>query len=180
MSKLLIARRYAKALLQTGEKQNNIPAIQQELNSFIDVVKSQPDLERLCLHPLIPPSRKAAVLDEILQTAGASETTRRFFAVVAKAARLNLIYELGVAFNDLVDKHEGILSADVAFAQPLSPVQAEMLDEAFQKRTGKKMRFAMRHEPDLLGGLKIQVGSTIYDASLRGRLRMLREKLLSA
>jgi F-type H+-transporting ATPase subunit delta len=42
------------------------------------------------------------------------------------------------------------------------------------------MKFSQQHDPGLLGGLKVQVGSTVYDASLRGRLDMLRGKLLSA
>ena len=180
MSRLLIAQRYAKALLQIGQKQNNIPSMRQELYSIVGLVKSQPDLERLCMHPLIPPSRKAAVLDEILQKAGASGTIRRFFIVVAKAARLNLVFELAISFSDLVDKYQGVLPALVTSAQPLSENQMKTLTESFSKRTGKQMRFRTEQDPSLLGGLKIQVGSTIYDASLQGRLRMLRARLLSA
>jgi len=180
VSQLLIAQRYAKALLQIAEKQNDVSGLQKELNSIVRLVNSQPDLERLCLHPLIPPSRKAAVFDEILQTAGASQTIRRFFTVVAKAARLNLIYSFFVAFNELVDKHQGVLAAEVSSAQPLLENQLQSLNESFATRTGKTMRFVTRHDPALLGGLKVQVGSTIYDASLQGRLRMLRARLLSA
>ncbi|MCL1894444.1 MAG: ATP synthase F1 subunit delta [Holophagaceae bacterium] len=180
MSSLLIAQRYAKALLQIGQKQNVIETLQNELNSVVNLVKSQPDLERLCMHPLIAPSKKAAVFDEILQTGGASETIRRFFTVVAKAARLNLIYDLATAFNGLVDQHQGILSAEVTSAHQLSEPQLNALTDSFSRRTGKKMRFVLRQDTNLLGGLKIQVGSVIYDASLQGRLRMLRARLLSA
>ncbi|MDR2697900.1 MAG: ATP synthase F1 subunit delta [Holophagales bacterium] len=180
MSHLLIANRYAKALLQIAVKQNNVSGLHQELNDIVSLVISQPDLERLCLHPLIPPSRKASVFDEILQKAGSSETIRRFFTVVAKAARLNLIYELALAFRDLVDKHRGVLSAKVTCAQPLTEAQLQSLSTSFSNRTGKTIRFATQHDPSLLGGLKIHVGSTIYDASLQGRLRMLKERLLSA
>jgi len=180
MSQLLIAQRYAKALLQIAEKQNEVSDLQNELNSIVKLVNSQPDLERLCMHPLIPPSRKAAVFDEILQKAGASQTIRHFFTVVAKAARLNLVYSLFVAFNELVDKHKGILVAEVVSAQVLTERQLQSLNESFGARTGKTMRFVKRHDPNLLGGLKVQVGSTIYDASLQGRLRMLRARLLSA
>ena len=180
MSQLLIAQRYAKALLQIAQKQNNIAGLRQELYSIVGLVRSQPDLERLCMHPLISPSRKAAVLDEILQKAGVSETIRRFFTVVAKAARLNLVFELAIAFSELVDKYQGVIAALVTSAQSLSENQLQTLTTSFSKRTGKQMRFTTRQDPSLLGGLKIQVGSTVYDASLQGRLRMLRARLLSA
>ena len=180
MSQLLVAQRYAKALLQIGEKQNIVGNLQHELNEAIGLVRSQLDLERLCMHPLIPPSKKAAVFDEILANAGASEIIRRFFVVVAKAARLNLVYDLATAFNDLVDAHQGIVSAKVISAQQLSEAQTHKLAESFSKVSGKRMRFFMQQDPSLLGGLKVQVGSTVYDASLKGRLRMLKERLLLA
>ena len=180
MSMLLVAHRYAKALLQIGQRQNEVAALQRELDSIVGMVKSQPDLERLCMHPLIAPSKKAAAFDEILQKASASETIRRFFTVVAKAARLNLIHELSVAFGGLVVHHQGVLPAEVTSAQQLSEPQVHALTESFSRRTGKKMRFSMRVDPGLLGGLKIKVGSVIYDASLQGRLRMLKSRLLSA
>jgi len=180
LSQLLIAHRYAKALLQIGIKENSLLDLHGGLSSIIGLVESNPDLERLCLHPLIPPSRKAAVFDEILRAAGAGETIRRFFVVVAKAARLDLIYRLGDAFSDLFDDHMGILTAEVTSAQPLTEDQWRALGESFARRTGKRMKFTQRHDPGLLGGLKVQVGSTIYDASLRGRLDLLRGRLLSA
>ena len=180
MSRRLIAHRYAKALLQIGEKQNDVAGLQKELGAVAALVKAQADLGRLCAHPLIPPARKAAVFDEILLAAVAGETIRRFFTVVAKAGRLALIHELAEAFDGLVDRHMGILTAEVVSAQPLTEEQSQALGEAFGRRTGKKMRFAMRHDPNLLGGLKVRVGSTIYDASLQGRLRMLKARLLSA
>jgi F-type H+-transporting ATPase subunit delta len=179
LSQLLVAQRYAKALMQIAEKQNNVSGFKQEMGEVIGMAKSLPDFERLCLHPLIPPSRKAAAIDEILRNAGASETIRRFFIVVAKAGRLGLLYEFGIAFNELFDKRQGVLSAEVTSAQPLTETQAQTLNESFSKFIGKKLRFALRTEPSLLGGLTVQVGSTIYDASLQGRLRSLRTRLLS-
>ena len=180
MGQFLVAQRYAKALLQIAEKQNILQDLQQELNSAIDLVESHPDLERLCMHPLIPPSKKAAVVDEILASAGAGKTIRRFFVVVAKAARLNLVYDLATAFNDLVDVRQGIISAKVVSAQQLSEAQTDNLAVSFYNASGKRVRFFMEQDPSLLGGLKVQVGSTVYDASLKGRLRILKEKLLSA
>jgi F-type H+-transporting ATPase subunit delta len=180
LSQLLVAHRYAKALLQIGIKDNSLQDLHSDLGSVIGLVESNHDLERLCLHPLIPPSRKAAVFDEILRIAGAGETIRRFFVVVSKAARLDLIYRLGDAFSDLFEDHMGIVRAEVTSAQPLTEGQWKALSESFSKRTGKKMHFTHQHDPGLLGGLKVQVGSTVYDASLKGRLDMLRGRLLSA
>jgi len=109
-----------------------------------------------------------------------SETLRHFFRVVAGAGRLNLLPDLRRTFAELVDERAGIVEAKVASAQPLSDAQAKAIIASLTARTGKTIRLTWHQEPTLLGGVKVQVGSTVLDASLQGQLRQLKTQLLSA
>lgn len=180
MSQRLVAVRYAKALLEIGRDQDSLVGIQKDLDAIDALVRGNADLERLCLYPLIAPSKKAAAFDAVLLEAGVGQLLRRFFRVVAESARLYLIHEITEAFRSLVDHHMGIVEAQVASAQVLTPAQTESLRLSLSKRTGKTIRLACRQDAALLGGLKVQVGSTIYDASLQGQLQQLKARLLSA
>jgi F-type H+-transporting ATPase subunit delta len=73
-----------------------------------------------------------------------------------------------------------VIEAQVCSAQPLSASQSEHLVSSLGDRTGKTIRIQWRQDPTHLGGLQVQIGSTIYDASLLGRLRLLKTQLLSA
>jgi F-type H+-transporting ATPase subunit delta len=180
VSRTLIAHRYAKALLDIALQDGVLAAVRQELEEVQALVRSSADLERLVSAPLIAPSRKAAAFGAILAQVGASDLLRRFFQVVAGAARLSLFHEIVAAFHRQVDLHLGVVEAQVSSPLPLAEGQAERLSLALARRTGRTIRLALRQDPRLLGGLKVQVGSTVYDASLEGQLRQLKARLLSA
>ena len=180
MSNRLTARRYAKALLQIGDKQGNVAQLQQELDAVAGAVAAHADLSRLVASPLVLPSKKAEVFEAILATAKVSGTLRNFFRVVAEAGRLNLLADIHRTFADQVDERAGIVEAKVASAQPLSEAQTKALVASLAPRTGKTIRLSWHQDPALLGGVKVQVGSTVLDASLQGQLRQLKTQLLSA
>lgn len=180
MSSRLTARRYAKALLQIGDKQGNVPQLQQELDTVAATVATNADLSRLVASPLVLPTKKAGVFEAILAAANVSQTLRHFFRVVAEAGRLNLLPDLRRTFADLVDERAGIVEAKVASAQSLTDAQSKALITSLAARTGKTIRLTWHQDTTLLGGVKVQVGSTVLDASLQGQLRQLKTQLLSA
>ncbi|WP_005038022.1 ATP synthase F1 subunit delta [Holophaga foetida] len=180
MSGRLVAQRYAKALVEIGVKEGSLESLQGELTAVDALVRSNADLQRLTTYPLLAPSLRAEALDAVLAQAGASSTLRKFFKVVTLSARLSLVHLIIEAFNGLVDKQMGIVEAKVSFAQALSEAQASALSATLGRRTGKTVRMRWSQDPALLGGLKVQLGSTIYDASLQGQLRLLKAQLLSA
>ena len=145
-----------------------------------EVVAGNADLSRLVASPLVMPTKKAEVFEAILATAKVSVTLRHFFKVVAEAGRLNLLPELRRTFADLVDERDGIVEAKVASAQPLTEDQSKALVVSLAARTGKTIRLTWSQDTALLGGIKVQVGSTVLDASLQGQLRQLKTQLLSA
>jgi F-type H+-transporting ATPase subunit delta len=175
-----VARRYAKALAEIGESQGTLQDLLAELDAIDALVRAHPDLQRLVTFPLIAPSKRAAAFDAILEQAGVSAMLRKFFAVVAQAARLALLRDIVAAFHDLVDERMGVVEARITSAQTMTGPQSQRLMASLASRTGKTVRIKWYQDPALLGGLKVQLGSTVYDASLQGRLRLLKARLLSA
>jgi F-type H+-transporting ATPase subunit delta len=180
VSSRAVARRYAKALAQIGTAQSKLPEFQKELAAIDALVRGNADLQRLVAFPLIAPSKRAEAFDTILQKAGTSDMLRKFFEVVSRAARLSLLHDIVSTFNELVDEATGVVEAQVSTAQPLSGAQSQRLATSLGTRTGKTIRVQWRQDPALLGGLRVQVGSTVYDASIQGQLRLLKAQLLSA
>ncbi len=180
MSARSIARRYAKALADIGESRGTLLDLLKELDAVEALVNSNADLRRLVSFPLIAPSKRAAAFDTILEQAGASEMLRKFFKVVAQAARLSILHDIVATFHELVDLKMGVVQASVSSAQTLTDAQTRNLTISLASRTGKTIRVKWQQDPALLGGLRVQLGSTVYDASLQGRLRLLKAQLLSA
>lgn len=180
MSARSVARRYAKALADIGESQGTLQDILKELDAIDTLVSGNPDLQRLVSFPLIAPAKRAAAFDAILERTGTSAILRKFFTVVTQAARLSLLHDIVASFHDIVDERMGVMEARISSAQPMTPPQTARLTAALSTRTGRTIRIRWRQDPELLGGLRVQLGSTVYDASLQGRLRLLKQQLLSA
>jgi len=176
----LIAHRYAKALVEIAIEQGKLEAIQQELVAVDTLVRTNPDLQRLTAYPLLAPVDRANAFEAILVAAKASVIVQKFFRVVTISARLYLIHDIIDVFRELVDQHQGVVVARVTTAHPLSEPQSATLVAALTERTRRTIRMHCKQDPALLGGLKVQLGSMIYDASLQGRLQHLKAQLLSA
>ena len=179
MSNRLVARRYAKALSEIAEQAGTLLPVQQELTAISALVQGNPDMQRLAFYPLLAPAQKAKAFEAILASMGISATVRRFFQVAAQAARLNLVHEFATAFDALVDDRTGVVEARVQSAQAMTEAQTRALIDGLALRTGKTIRLQWRQDPSILGGVKVQIGSTVYDASIQGQLRLLKAKLLS-
>ena len=179
MSLGLVANRYAKALLQIALKEESVLEMSQALHRFTEMQKNHSDLSHLIQLSIIHPKKKANVVDNILEKSTFSSTFRYFIRVVTEAGRLHLLSHIQTRFNHLVDEREGRLEAQVSSAHPLTESQQESLIALLSKRTGKKVRLACVMDPRLVGGLKVQVNSTIIDASIVGLLHQMKLKLLT-
>ncbi len=179
MSNRLVANRYAKALVEIGDLHGDLVVLQHELSEVVTLVRSNPDLQRLVASPLVLPTHKAYVFDAVLRQAGVSMTLGNFFKVVTEGGRLGLIYDIEQAFNALVDQKAGVVEATVVSAAPLSDQQARQLTVTLGRRTGRSIRLIQKQDPELIGGLRVQVGSTVLDASLQGQLHQMKTQLLS-
>lgn len=176
----LVARRYAKALLEIGAKAGTLSQLQAELDRLGALVAQSADLQRLLASPMALPRKKAEVMEAIVKQAGGSPTMQRFVKVVAEAGRLAILPSLAEVFHELVDEKNGVVVATVTSAQALSEAQEAALKANLAARTGKAVRLTLAQDAKLLGGLKVQVGSTVLDASLQGRLAILKQQLLTA
>ena len=178
MSNRLIAQRYAKALAGTVDNIDSLVKIQGELAAVVSAVDASSDLRRLISYPLFTPTQKAKVLNDILVTSGASATVCNFFSVVARATRLNLIHELSSVFDEIVNERMGVVEASVQTAEPMSESQFMVLTRVLSNLTGKKVRINWYQDCSIIGGVKIQIGSKIYDASVKGQLSLIKAKLV--
>ena len=178
MSKRLVALRYVKALAKIAEDSGNLIEVQRELTDITNKARNNADLKQLIFYPLLIPKKKAATMDAVLTAMGISTIVSRFFYVLAEANRLDLIYELSSVFDEVVNEKMGIVEASVQTAQPMLVSQMEALTEVLVSRTGKKIKLNWQQDNSLIGGLKVQVGSIVYDASVQGQLSLFKANLL--
>jgi len=151
----------------------------EELHSIEALFKESDQLRRVLENPSIPGDRKRAVLDVITARLGTTREVRNFIAVLTDHRRLPLFSEILKQLQQELDDRQGFAEAQVSTARQLSDLEKQMLEAEITKMTGKKVRARYEQDASLLGGAVVQVGSTIYDGSVKGQLERIQEQLVA-
>ncbi|QDV37041.1 ATP synthase F1 subunit delta [Tautonia plasticadhaerens] len=173
-----IARTYAVALLNSAESQGETDAVLDELDELsADVFRDQPEFARLLSFGISDPERRDQLLTSAFE-GRALPTVLRFLRVLNRRNRLRLIPAIAVTARAIWDRRNNRVPVAVKTAVPLDDSQRESLKHRLLALTGGATPMLSEEvEPEILGGLVVQVGDQLFDASIRGRLRRIRAEL---
>jgi len=174
-----VASRYARALVDVVLDKKIDGAVEQ-VNSIVGAIRENDELRRVWEAPDIPADQKRRLLDAIGSRIGLSRTVRNFFAILIDHQRIAMVEQIARQFEVELDAALGFAEAQVTSARPLSDEEKRQVESRVAAITGKKVRARYGADPELLGGVMVQVGSTIYDGTVRGQLQKLREQLASS
>jgi F-type H+-transporting ATPase subunit delta len=173
-----LARVYAEALLAAAEKQKAVEATGEDLNAFVsEVLDKDKAAEAFLSSPAVGKKAKNAVLAAALP-GRASDLVRGLLGVLAKNNRLDLVRGVAAAYRQLLDERAGRVRVKVSAATRLSEAQREALAETLSSILKQQPVLDVRVDPDLLGGMVVQVGDRVIDTSVRTRLQTIRTLLL--
>jgi len=172
---------YARAMadvVMSGASRLDPARALQELHSLETLLKESDQLRRVLENPSIPGDRKRAVLDAVTGRMGTTRQVRNFVAVLTDHRRLPLFSEILKQLEQELNDRQGFAEAQVSTTRQLSEAEKKMLETEIARLTGKRIRARYEQDASLLGGAVVQVGSTIYDGSVRGQLEKIREQLV--
>jgi F-type H+-transporting ATPase subunit delta len=172
--------RYAQALFELAKEQGVTAVVESDLKSLKAMRADSLDLRTLIASPAFDSEQKARGLGAIAAAAEFNETTRKFLGLVAANRRASALPAMIAAFERLAAEDRGAISAEVVTALPLTSAQSQALAAALRAALGKDPEIDTRVDPAILGGLKVRVGSRLYDASLKSRLDSLKFALKRA
>lgn len=177
-----VSRHYAGALADVVFASGSGLAPQQaveQLNAVTSLISSSKELEVVLLSPTVSKSRKQAVITRLIDELGVHRLIRNFLLVIVSHRRIRNLKEIHNNFNLIVDERLGWIPAEIASARDLSPQQREQIESALGSKLGKFIRAEYKVEPALIGGVRARVASREYDATIRGKIDSLRQRLVA-
>ncbi len=175
-----VGARYAQALFDLAKETGSLAAVEADLKSLKAMRAESADLRRMMTSPAFTAEQKGRALDALADKAGFHPTTRKFLGVISANRRVSALMSSITAFEALSAAERGVVAAEVTSAIPLTAAQADGVKASLRKALGKDPEIETRVDPSILGGLKVRVGSRLYDASLRSKLDSLRFALKRA
>lgn len=176
------ASRYARAFADVVQEQRLDPNhVVGQMNEFVRMVESSPDLKNVWENPGVPNDQKIKLLDALVtrEDAGSMKYVRNFMAVLIQHRRIGAIKEITQQFIAELDNRLGFAQAEISSARELGAQEKRSLEAQVAQVTGKQVRAVYSQDKALIGGAVVKVGSTIFDGSVRGQLERMRELLAS-
>ncbi len=174
-----IARAYAEALVNAAEKNGEVEAVVSELEEIdADLVRPNPKFAAILDSPSVPSHEKARILNSVLE-GRTLPTVLRFMTVLGNHGRLGLIAPVAQEARALWDKRQNRRPVLVKTAVALDDGQQEALAHRVGAMIGATPILRFEVNPALIGGLVIQVGDDLYDASIKTKLDRMRRDLIA-
>jgi len=177
VTNLIVAKRYAKALLELGKDDGNKEKYGEELGEIIALMDSAPELETVLANPGFEVEERRAVLDKLLDKMGLSPMVNNFLRLLMDRGRIGGLRAMSTVYGQLLDEARGITRAEVASAAPLGEGELEELKSALKQVAGREVQIEVKEDPSLIGGVRAQIGDLVLDGSVRSQLEALKDSL---
>jgi F-type H+-transporting ATPase subunit delta len=173
-----VATIYARALVDVAEAAGQTEPVMSELDSFItDVLDGAPKLEAVLGSALVSAEEKNALLDKAFR-GKASPQFLNFLKVVARHGRLDLLRPIHQAAHVLYDRMRSVVRVQVASATDLGEDLKLQLTDSVRRMLGGTPVLETEVHPELVGGMMMRVGDTVYDGSIATRLERIRQQMI--
>ncbi|MFL5354528.1 ATP synthase F1 subunit delta [Archangium sp.] len=178
MVNVSIARRYARALLDVATETGRADAVSEQLSSVAGVLSQNRELADVLFNPAYSREQRARVVEAILKALGPVEPVLgNTLRLLVDRNRLVYLPDIARLYRDMADAQAGRLRGHVTSAVPLSADALQKLSGSFKDLTQRNVVLEARVDPNVLGGVAAQVGSTLYDGTLRTQLEQMRREL---
>jgi F-type H+-transporting ATPase subunit delta len=172
-----LATRYARALLGALPKVAEQDLADAFLAALASSIREDARLRRFLLDPATSLAAKKSLLEKLCADRGVPKRVETFLRVVAENSRLANLSSIAEVFHQERESGQGIVSATLTAAAALAPELQARAAAALGKLTGRKVNLTVEIDPGLLGGAVAQVGSVVYDGSLKTQLARLRRTM---
>jgi F-type H+-transporting ATPase subunit delta len=173
-----IAEVYARSLFEVAQEHDKLDVIHEELDQFADALAESRELQVFFFSPYFSSQEKKDGIAKVVE--GGDEHFMRFLELLAERHRVPALFRIRRVFDGMWAEERKLLSVTITSAVELDDDLKDDLREKIEMETGRKVEFDSKVDPDVLGGLVLQVGNFVMDASVRSRLEKLRKQVARA
>jgi ATP synthase F1 delta subunit len=172
------ARVYAEALFDVAREKGKLDAIREQLAQFADALDSDRELQVFFFSPYFSSAEKSEGLGRALS--GAEPELVNFLELLIEKHRMPAAFRIRREFEEMWKRENRRIDVTVTSAVELDPEVVGKIGEEIERQTGRKVELASRVDDEILGGIVLQVGNMVLDASIRSRLEKLRKSVAQA
>jgi len=179
MKNEVLVRIYTRPLFDLAVETKSLESLGAEVKILDELFRQAPILAEYLDNPNLSRKTKLDTVQKAFDRSW-SKYFANFLDLVLRKGRQEILPTVWEAFRQFWDEHNSRLDVIVTSAVELTDVQRRHLEESLSKRTGKTIVLKSRLDASVLGGLKVQIGHQLVDATVAGKLRAMKEALLKS
>ncbi|MRR17009.1 MAG: ATP synthase F1 subunit delta [Deltaproteobacteria bacterium] len=172
-----ISKRYARAFFEIAGEEKKLEQYYNELRQFSSIVAGNKDLGGFLANPVFEQESKKKVLEQIIGKLSLSRMTVNFLKLLIDKKRIDVLPDIETCYRQLMDEALQKVRVSVKTAFPLSNDMLTYITSNLKKVTGREVEVTVEDDKNLLGGIVIGVGDTLYDGSIKNQLNNMRNLL---
>src|SRR3712207_1878923 len=170
-----LAEGYARSLFEVARDESKLDVAREQLGEFADALDGSRDLQVFLFSPYFSAEEKAEWLTKVI--GDADPTVTNFLTLLVEKHRMTTVFRIRHRFEALWQEENKVLPVQITSAVELDESTVRNIGDRIGERTGRKVELNSAVDPDILGGLVLQVGNNVLDASIRNRLENLRKQV---
>ena len=174
------SKSYAIALYELSKENSELDKVEDGMKSLGKLLNESPDFKEMILNPVVSKEDKKNVVFAIADKNNFSQVLKKFLGFVAIKNRLFFLNKIIDSFLNLVSNNKGELKAKLISSKKLSPEEQDKIRAELSKDFKFPLNIGYEHDPDLIAGLIIQIGSVMIDTSIKTKLKKLEKNMLEA
>jgi F-type H+-transporting ATPase subunit delta len=173
-----IAAVYARSLFEVAKEQDKLDVVREQLGAFADALDETRELQVFFFSPYFSTQEKKDGLERAVSDA--DPVVLNFLKLLIEKHRTPVIFRVRADYERMWEEENKLLPVEITSAVELDEAIVKQLGDRISEQTGRKVDLSSRVEPDILGGIVVQVGNAVLDASVRNRLDQLRRQVARA
>ncbi len=174
------AERYSLALFELSEENNLLSQIEDQSSSILNLIEQSEDFSNLIKDPTISQEDLLKVINTISENNKFESLFKNFLSFLIQKRRFFFIEHILKSFIEICSRKRGELKAELKSAKELSNEEIAKITEELTKNFSSKIKLNYKHDESLIGGLVVQVGSTMVDTSIKNKLQQIENRMIEA
>ena len=174
------AERYSLALFELSEENDLLSQVEDESSSLLKLISKSKDFYNLIKDPTISQEDLSKVVNKIAEDNKFNTLFKNFLNFLIQKRRFFFIERILKSFIEICSRKRGELKAELRSAKELSSDEIKKITDELAKNFSSKIKLNYKFDKSLIGGLVVQVGSTMVDTSIKNKLQQIENRMIEA
>ena len=172
------SERYSRALFDVANESNELDQVENGIRNFQSLFNESPEIKNFIQNPTQSIETQLNFIDLLSKKLDFRKNLKNFFLLLVEKRRMYFVKKISESFLKLCSKKRGEIKASLISSKELSQMELNEINKDLSQSMGSKIIFDYKVEKELIGGLKLQIGSFMIDTSIRNKLKKYEQAML--